>query len=64
MSVEEFIRSKYKERFERIQNVIIQGVPTYEEYRFQLGQLRGLAELMQDLEPIFRDPDSLDEEKE
>jgi hypothetical protein len=61
VSIEEFIRSKYKERFERIQNVIIQGVPTYEEYRFQLGQLRGLAELMQDLQPLFEDPDKLDD---
>lgn len=64
MNLRDVVNKKRAELNDGVTRIIINGVKNYDEYRFQLGILRGIAELWQDIEPLLRDPDAIEDDNE
>lgn len=64
MTLQEVVRDKYAKRYKETQEIIINGVRDWEAYRFSVGYLRGMWDLMEDIYPLLRDPDELMDEQE
>tara|TARA_R110000868_G_scaffold146399_1_gene367180 strand:+ start:525 stop:725 length:201 start_codon:yes stop_codon:yes gene_type:complete len=64
MTLEELVTRKIRELEKMYSERIIQGLPSYEEYRFLLGILRGIAEVHRDISPYLKDPDSVNDEED
>lgn len=61
-TLQEVVRKKYRERYQEMMERVINGVPQdYAEYRRSIGYLRGMWDLMEDIDPLVKDPDSADE---
>jgi hypothetical protein len=63
MNLNELVQRRYTDRFKRTQETIINGLPTFEEYRYSIGYLRGMWDLMEDIHPLLKDPDSAGDEE-
>jgi hypothetical protein len=61
MTLQDAIKKAYEQRRMVVTNTLVGGVRSYEEYRFQIGQLRGMYELMEDIAGLLRDPDEIEE---
>lgn len=64
MTLQGAIREAYIKRRTVVTDVMVGGVRTYDEYRFQLGMLRGMYELMADIDHLMVDPDEIEERHE
>lgn len=63
MTLRELVERKYQERHRRAMEEIINGVKDYNEYMFLRGYLRGMHDLLDDIEPYIRDPDAANDEE-
>ena len=63
MNLNELVQRRYTDRFKRTQETIINGLPTFEESRYSIGYLRGMWDLMEDIHPLLKDPDSAGDEE-
>lgn len=61
-TLQEVVRKKWVERDRMMKEVIINGVSDFTEYRYSIGYLRGMYDLMEDIDTLLKDPDSADEE--
>lgn len=64
MTLHEIVAKRYGERFRNTQEIIINGVQSFEEYRFHIGYLRGMWDLIADIEPLLKDPESANDGEE
>lgn len=62
MNLEELVRRKFDERVAGVTRALVGGVKNYEEYRFQIGMIRGMFDLYEDIAPYFKDPDGFEED--
>ena len=46
------------------QETIINGVQTFDEYRYHIGYLKGMWDLMEDIDPLVKDLDAIDDGEE
>lgn len=57
-TLKDLVERRYKERDIHIKESVINGVQTFDEYRYHIGYLRGMWDLMQDIAPLLKDPES------
>lgn len=60
-TLQEVVRKKWVERDRAMKEIIINGVPDFSEYRYHIGYLRGMWDLMDDIDHLLKDPDSAEE---
>ncbi len=64
MNLENVCRKKFNELYRERQQVIINGVPEWSEYRYQIGYLRGMFDLYAELERYLKNPDDIEDAEE
>lgn len=62
MNLEQVVKKVLKERQDQIIEAMINGAPTFDEYRYLVGKIQGMSYFMEDIQKYLRDPDQLDEE--
>ena len=61
MTLEQAMMAKLKVRQDAILEALINGVPSWEDYQKLVGEIRGMSFLMEDIQPLLRDPDDIAE---
>lgn len=57
-TLEELVKKKFNERWTTRKEVILNGdVADWSEYRYTVGYIKGMYDLMADISPLIRDPD-------
>lgn len=62
MNLEQVIKKVLKEKQDEIIEAMINGAPTFDEYRYLVGKMQGMTFFYADISKYLRDPDQLDEE--
>lgn len=64
MNLQDIVRKRYRDLDIRTKEIVINGVQTFDEYRYHIGYLRGMWDLMEEIDPLLKDPDSANDEGE
>ena len=61
MTLHEAVKAACEKKQNELIRVIVGGVKSHEEYRFLIGQLRGMVDLMDLIEPYLMSPEDIED---